>query len=256
MKLNVHGLRIMLEVPILLLITFGQASSSFQAHSRVTTNLRKSLDFQATGNPRENDYGNPNDMRSIERDVVESANARLDLQRVSKALLYDDNSTLDQKIQPSSKWTIPFAASIACGSATYFMLHSWLISLGVLFGVFVVAAGDPVEEDDIAGSLARVVGRVTINTYEVSKPKIKAVARAALTEGDDITLMQAEIDLLRSENESLKLWKQQREAVDSRLNEFDLARLKELARYHGIKIGGTKYQLLIRLVEAGVVEIK
>jgi hypothetical protein len=42
--------------------------------------------------------------------------------------------------------------------------------------------------------------------------------------------------------------------VDEALPNYSLDQLKDLARDNGISVGGAKSQLLLRLVEAGVVD--
>jgi hypothetical protein len=180
-------------------------------------------------------------MAIIEREVMESTRAKLDLQRVTKTLLNDElplRSSL-------TTWQVALAASGSGGAAAFFLLHNWILSGIVLVYIFVVANGDPLEEESIAGALARVVGRGTLQ----SLPKVRAIARAAVTGEDDIAVLKSRVYELEKENYELKLWKKRRLAVDQALPDYSLEELKEKARQNGLGVGGTKTQLLMRLAE-------
>jgi len=51
------------------------------------------------------------------------------------------------------------------------------------------------------------------------------------------------------------LWVQRRKAVDESLSKFTLEELKGLAREKGIMVGGTKSQLLMRLLEEKAIDL-
>jgi len=122
--------------------------------------------------------------------------------------------------------------------------------------VFLLANGDPLEEDSVAGALARVVGRFTLQSVQASQPKVRAIARAAVRGDEELAYLSRRVAELEAENADLALWKQQRQAVDDALSDFNVDELKEKARSNRIAIGGTKSQLLMRLVEAGIVKLK
>lgn len=95
---------------------------------------------------------------------------------------------------------------------------------------------------------------------EAAKPKAKALARAALTGDEEILTLREQLDDLERRNRSLEnknaalsLWKKRRVWVDDRLASFNLQELKEQARENKLQVGGTKAQLLMRLVEAKVI---
>ncbi|OEU16834.1 hypothetical protein FRACYDRAFT_239427 [Fragilariopsis cylindrus CCMP1102] len=113
---------------------------------------------------------------------------------------------------------------------------------------------DPLEEEGAAGALARLLGRVTIQSVETSKPKLKAIARAAISTGNDdrkevINLLQQRIEVLEDENTKLKQWKEQRTAADSLLSQYGVEELKAMARQNNLPVGGTKIQLLMLLLK-------
>lgn len=180
-------------------------------------------------------------MAIIEREVMESTRAKLDLQKVTKTLL-DDELPFRSSV---ATWQVALAASGSGGAAAFFLLHNWILSGIVLVYIFVVANGDPMEEESIAGALARIVGRGTLQTL----PKVRAIARAAVTGEDDVALLKSRIRELENENYELKLWKKRRLAVDQALPDYSLEELKEMARQNGLAVGGTKTQLLMRLAE-------
>jgi len=155
----------------------------------------------------------------------------------------------------AAQWKISLAA--ASFVSTFFIIatHSSLPLTGIVFvAVFFVANQDPLEEDGAAGALARLLGRFTIESVETTKPKLKAMARAAIsTEDDDreqiISLLQQRIEVLENENNELKKWKEQRTAADTLLSQYALDDLKAMARQNNLPVGGTKIQLLMRLLE-------
>lgn len=191
-------------------------------------------------------------MLALERDVMETTKARLDLKRVNDAFLEDD----DDAIGPIDAWKVALAAglvtSFACNA---FLLHSLVLSsiAGVI--VFVLANGDPLEEDSVAGALARVVGRFTLKSVQASQPKVRAIARAAVRGDEDVLYLQKRVEELEEQNAELILWKLRRQAVDAKLADYNVEELKAQARANKIAIAGTKSQLLMRLVEAGIITL-
>ena len=73
------------------------------------------------------------------------------------------------------------------------------------------------------------------------------------TENEDrakvVELLQQRIEVLEQENYALKKWKEQRSAADSLLSQYGLDELKAMARANNLPVGGTKIQLLMRLIE-------
>ena len=58
---------------------------------------------------------------------------------------------------------------------------------------------------------------------------------------------------VKQDNSDLRLWKRRRLWVDQALGNYNLQDLKEVARSNGLRVGGTKAQLLMRLIEAEVI---
>jgi hypothetical protein len=194
------------------------------------------------------------EIAALEKEVMESTRAKLDLQRVTRSLLDEDDSESDYASVPLEGWKVALAAASVVALGSFFIFHDALISAVVLTAIFLVANGDPLEEDTLAGALARLIGRYTIRSVQASQPKMRAIARAAVR-GDEIALLRQQVKALQDENRELLLWKERRIAVDNALPNYSLEDLKQKARANGLKVGGTKTELLMRLVEAGVEEI-
>ena len=191
-------------------------------------------------------------MAAIEREVLESTRAKLDLQRVTRTLLDDDPESSQPLVRG---WQVAVAAGSAGGITTFVLFHNLLLSGIVCVSIFFAANGDPMEEDSAAGALARIVGRVTLQSVQASQPKVRAMARAALRGEDEVTELRARASKLEQEISDLRLWKERRLAVDEALPDFSLDDLKDKARQNGLLVGGTKAQLLMRLVEADLIRL-
>jgi len=105
------------------------------------------------------------------------------------------------------------------------------------------------------------VGRYTIASVEAATPKAKAMARVALTGQEELVELREKTEdlemrlaALQEENSQLHLWKQRRIWIDEVLPNYNLQSLKEEARKNNLLVGGTKTQLLMRLVEAEVIQ--
>lgn len=59
--------------------------------------------------------------------------------------------------------------------------------------------------------------------------------------------------VLEQENSDLMKWRHRRMWVDEVLSDYTLQELKDQARQNNLKVGGTKAELLMRLVEAEVI---
>jgi pyruvate-formate lyase len=84
---------------------------------------------------------------------------------------------------------------------------------------------------------------------ETSSPKIRAVARAAITNQEEITQLQSQVRVLEQQNAELIRWKERRLAVEDNLGHYTLAELKEMARKNNIAVGGKKQELMLRLLD-------
>ena len=194
----------------------------------------------------------------LEQEVLASTRAEMDAKKVKQTItIPKSRDPIDPQKTAimAAQWKISLAA--ASFVSTFFLVatHSSLPITGVVFAaVFFVANQDPFEEEGAAGALARLLGRFTIQSVETTKPRLQAMARAAITaENEDrekvITLLQQRIDVLEQENDDLKRWKEQRTAADTLLSQYGLDELKAMARQNQLPVGGTKIQLMMRLLE-------
>lgn len=216
--------------------------------------------FLAPWNEDQRQDGINDVVAAMERQVFASAQAKLDENRILEALEAARNSDRGKDSVPSPgmvhPWKIAVAASLLCSVATLVLSgYNLLLTLGVAAGVFLAAVGDPVDDDSLAGALARVVGRATLRSVEVSRPKVKAMARAVVTGQDEFDELRQRLLDLETENADLRKWKAQRIKAEGMLAEYSLPTLKDQARNHNLQVGGTKLQLLMRLVDAGVIDL-
>lgn len=107
----------------------------------------------------------------------------------------------------------------------------------------------------VSGAAARVVGRATVHAMRAMQPKAKAVARVALRGDDQMSMLIQRIEDLEAENANLRLWQKRRTAVDDNLSKYTLAQLKSKAKENKLPVGGDKTTLLMRLVEAEVIDV-
>jgi len=215
---------------------------------------------------------------ALERDVMAATQSRLDMKRVADALY----STLDvstskgsvtrkeQKDDLKSTWTIidnkniqnsqnPLSISFAAGA--FFSVLSLIVTKSLFLSaiaflvVGLIANGNPLDEEGASGAVSRVIGRATLQSIEISKPKVQAVARAAISGSVEVDGLRNEVVTLQEENRELRLWITRRKAVDDMLSDYNLEELKFIAREQSMPVGGTKAQLLMRLVEASVIGV-
>ena len=204
------------------------------------------------------DFGASN-FDELEQEVFASTRAQMDVQRVKNTLKEKSAPSNDDDPQRTAimaaQWKISLAAASFVSTFVEISTHSNLpITATVFIVVFFIANQDPLEEEGAAGALARLLGRLTIQSVETTKPKIKAMARAAIsTEDDDkeqvISILQQRIEVLENQNSQLKKWKDQRTAADTLLSQYAVEDLKAMARQNHLPVGGTKIQLLMRLLE-------
>jgi len=86
-------------------------------------------------------------------------------------------------------------------------------------------------------------------------PKVKSIARMAYRGEDQVALLTERIDALEAENANLRLWQKRRNAVDNAQSKYTLDQLKKKARKNKLPVGGSKTTLLMRLVEADVIDV-
>jgi hypothetical protein len=208
-----------------------KASNAFFLEATATTDDEPSMDL-------------------MEKQVLASAQSQLDEKRFVSALL--DKSTTDNL--PAERWQIALAAGTVGFLFVFLTTGNINLALIVLAGFYWSANRDPLDEqEDISGPLARIVGRATLS----SGGTVRTVARAVVKDQEgQVKLLEKDINNLKQENEKLKLWQERRikvDGADAKL--FTVPKLKEQARANGLKVGGTKTELLFRLVEAGVIDL-
>lgn len=199
-------------------------------------------------------------LNELEKEVSASVRAKLDQIHVEEALSSDDLIISQEKrLGPqrtaimASPWQISLAAASAVSTFVLVTTNASLTITGIVFVVvFFIANGDPLDEDNATGAVARQVGRMTIQSVESSKPRLKAIARAVITDQEEIVLLKKQIRELRKDNAKLQLWKERRMAVDDNLSRYSLDELKDVARTNRLAVGGTKSQLMMRILENDV----
>jgi len=223
-------------------------------------------------------------MADMEKEVWDSAQANLDIKRVKEAFMSDSSGSVSDDayynsspssmtvLDPSnpissdvprpSQWRIALAAGFTASLISFLLLKQPILSFAFFLVTTIVAARDPLDEksfltdgeDDIAGPLARLIGRATLQSIEESTPKVRAITKAAVTGGAEIDSLKVRIRQLEEENRSLALWVERRMYIDEHIGKFKLEQLKDRARREGLAVGGTKMQLMMRLAEAGYLE--
>ena len=197
--------------------------------------------------------GGGGQIESWEREVRAGAQARVDMNRVTKLLdaENDVSNNVDETVLFAPPWQISLAAAACSGIFVSTVFHNVFLAMLCSGGVFYVAIVDP--DDGISGALARLLGRATLRSVESSKPKIRAMARAALTNEEEISSLKKKLSQLQQENYELRRWKERKLAVDCALPNYSLDELKDLARQNNLPVGGNKSEILMRLAEAEVI---
>jgi hypothetical protein len=90
---------------------------------------------------------------AIEKEIRESTKARLDLQRVEK-LLEDDLEVEEKAIAPD--WQVSLAAGSVAGLLTVGTTENWALAMFALVSVYLIANGDPLEEQTPVGEYCRL----------------------------------------------------------------------------------------------------
>lgn len=236
----------------LLLLLLARVVSSYNQYTtvpriRTTTTTTTSL------------YYNANELNAIEAQIRASARSQADVDRVLQLLDDDDNNDdepsdlrydNERLQQPSTTLQISTAAAITTLCGLLLTTHSAFLSVIAALLVFRACFDD----NSLSGALARIVGRTTIDT--VKSPKLRALARAVVTGEQEIHALQVQVQQLRDENEQLKLWQRQRKTMDRILPNVSLGDLKHMAREHQLPVSGSKPELLLRLIAAGVVRLE
>eukprot|EP00977_Amphora_coffeiformis_P019768 scaffold7435_cov129-Amphora_coffeaeformis.AAC.2 len=85
---------------------------------------------------------------------------------------------------------------------------------------------------------------------------MQALARAVVTGQDEVRELKRELEALQMQTKELSEWKVRRLFVEENLNKFTVEDLKQRARDNQLPVGGTKMQLLQRLVDANVIDVR
>jgi hypothetical protein len=226
----------------LVLTLFFDDTVAFCLHNHVSSKVRVGKGFEyrneMSGSMRRmtKDEIWESEIGALEKEVVASTKAKLDLKRVTQALDANTSSNEDPEKTAilAEPWKIATAAAIAASSFAFVTTSSYFVSLLALIGVFLVASGDPVDEQGAFGAFARLLGRVTIKSVESSRPKLRAMARAAITNEEEILNLKQKVEHLQEENARLALWKQRRMAVDESSN-YSVDELKGKARKRNLQ---------------------
>lgn len=182
-------------------------------------------------------------------------NKGADIKRVQTWLQEDEPSKVASNMD---HWQVALAGSLVCGGACEWLTHSSLLSVTAFVAIFIAAVRDPLdeEEDAVAGPMARIIGRSAIQSYQVSKPKLKAVARAAIQSEDAVLELQRQVQELREDNYQLQLYKERREWIDQEYSNYNMEELKVLAQRYQVPYSGvTKSQLMMRLLQVGALKL-
>lgn len=207
------------------------------------------------------------DLTLMEKEVLAATQAKLDVQRVKDVVFGAGNTDIDLKkfaqkeanslpdTPPPSPLNIGFAAAFALASLSYFAFDSSILSFVVFLATFYIASKDPLSDEEIPGGeftgpVTRIVGRATLDSIEKSKPTVQAVARAVVTR-DELDNLKKQYEELEGENEDLKSRIQLRQEIDKQAKKYTIKALKEIAKENDLKTGGTKAELMMRLVDEG-----
>eukprot|EP00979_Chaetoceros_neogracilis_P004036 scaffold695_cov279-Chaetoceros_neogracile.AAC.62 len=203
-------------------------------------------------------------MSEIEKEVLATTQAKLDLKRVKSALMgqgtrditvddiiqSDDNAlskSIEAKGPPPSQLAIALAAASFLGLLSFLTIHMPLLSLVVFLATIYVASRDPVNDEalvegDISGPVTRIVGRATLESIKKTKPTMQRMVRAVASQ-DEYDKLFMKFQELENENQDLKQWVQQREAINDQAKNFTMDSLKDIARDNTLKV-----QLMTRLM--------
>jgi hypothetical protein len=210
---------------------------------------------------------------ALERRVYASAQSNVDFQKVLNALdrtvmspssissnsydddlLYDDERSNKQTTSPIvESGKIGLAAAVVAAAVSFIVFHNIYLSV-LLMGFLFVAA--TMDDESISGALARILGRTTIQSVQASEPKLKALARAAVTGEAEVQALRKRLVLLEEEVQSLRIWKDQRLKIEAAAPYYSVDELKQCCRANGLAVGGTKSDLMMRLVEAQALRLE
>jgi len=200
------------------------------------------------------------DISSLEKEVFASAQANVDLKRVTDLLLEENEKSVkhteEELLYPSS-WTISLAAGTISAFSSFIIWHNSIASLVFFITAYLLASGDPLEEDGVTGSISRIVGRSTLSFLYSIKPRFFSVLRAVLDGDGELFELRDRIKEVEEENKVLKLILRRKVAVENALPNYTLDKLKDICKENGVSgyTVMTKEKLLYNLVEKGIIDL-
>jgi len=149
---------IMLSVCLVSVTGFGVSMpvSSFMGSTKSPTKLNakkseaivKPRATRTIYKPKADENGVQAEVLAIEREIQESTKARLDLKRVSELL--EDDVEAEERAE-TSDWQVSLAAGSVAAAVTLGTTDNWTLATFALVSVYVIANGDPLEEQTPAG---------------------------------------------------------------------------------------------------------
>ena len=203
------------------------------------------------------------DINMIEKEIIENTRAKIDFKRVTDAIFEDsDGANDDTKLLLGSKNNrhsnqIALTAALTTAFASFLVFQNYILSIVSFVLTYFIALGDPLEEDNIIGSLVRILGRSALSVISSIKPRIKSILRVSIKGDDELLELRQQIQTLQEENKSLRTLLLKKETIENDLPKYTLDQLKELCRKNDISgySGLTKEKLLTKLVDEGIIQL-
>lgn len=208
-------------------------------------------------------------LQKFEKHIKAEIQAKMDLSTIKNRILGEPILPVEEEVAPVEIVTdvqnVPSQFNVALAAGGFFGLLTFMLwQIPILSGLVFAASAyiglrDPTRDEDlmegdISGPVTRTVGRATISTIEKSTPTVKKVIRAVVDQ-DEFDRMEKRLAELEEENEALKLNIKRRQSVDEQAKFFKVDELRNMARRSNLKVGGTKAELMLRLVENGLLNI-
>ncbi|GFH52723.1 hypothetical protein CTEN210_09199 [Chaetoceros tenuissimus] len=208
-------------------------------------------------------------LQKFEKHIKAEIQAKMDLSTIKNRILGEPIFPVEEEVAPveivtdvqnvPSQFNVALAAGGFFGLLTFMLWQIPILSGLVFAATAYIGARDPTRDEDliegdISGPVTRTVGRATISTIEKSTPTVKKVIRAVVDQ-DEFDRMEKRLAELEEENEALNLNIKRRQSVDEQAKFFKVDELRSMARRSNLKVGGTKAELMLRLVENGLLNI-
>jgi len=231
-------------------------------------------------------------MKVMEEEVLVSSQARLDQQQLQNSFMnllapFSDNilsrvfpvrrdvsssSSIDiwnlglsQKVRLQvTRWNVAVVAGFTSFIIVLLIFHSLLPSFISLLVITFIASRDPIlmegDEDSVIskflGPISRLLGYSVLGYVEKIYQKLYILVQAIFTDSNELESLRNQVESLQQTNHKLNLWIQQRQYVDETMGNYTVDELKVLLRQNNLSVSGSKVQLMMRLFEAGVLEMK